>query len=58
MQNRLTHPLFKTEKWVRNLELGLIEAYKLHTLERKVTNIHVKHLIPPQGMSDLAMIEF
>lgn len=34
-QNRLQAPLFNTERWVRNMEKGLLEAYRLYSEDKK-----------------------
>ena len=34
LQNRLQAPLFNTELWVRNLEKGLFEAYRMYASDK------------------------
>ena len=45
-KNRLKTPLFDTEKWVKHLELGLREAFRLYSHEnRSKANIYVANHI-------------
>lgn len=32
-RNRLTEPLFDTQKWVKHFEIGLLEAWRVYTEE-------------------------
>lgn len=37
-------PLFQTEMWVKHMELGLEEAYRMYSKEnKKIDNIYVKN---------------
>lgn len=46
-QNRETKPLFQTEQWVRDLEVGLLAAHRQHATAQnhsKIENINIKSL--------------
>ena len=39
--NRFTQPLFQTDKWVTEFEIGLRETYRNYSLNIKPQNIYV-----------------
>ena len=44
-RNRLTKPLFDTKMWVRDMERGLLEAWRLYNEEERTDHIKVANLI-------------